>query len=146
MGAVSVDIHKKGREFKDFSLSNENVVKYLILYRYKLDVAYNSNINIDINYAGDIYEFNEELICLYASLDQLLNKINLKDKDKDFLTLTFKGYSISDINEIYKIPKRTAYDILSRIVEKIINENLSDWRNYINSNRKFYYNNNKYNK
>lgn len=130
MGAVSVDIHKREREYKDLTLSDEEVVKYLLLYRSKVDVAYGANININIYQAGDIFDFNQELIVLYASLDKLIDKIILKEKDKLFLSLVFQGYEVPEIIEHYDYPQKTAYRTLNRIVAKIVDANDEDWYYY----------------
>lgn len=128
MGAVSVDIHKAQRDYKNFTLSDYNVIKYLILYRAKLDTSRNSVINIDIQKSGDIFDFNEEIICLYASLDKLLGCIKLRDKDKKFLNLIFEGHTLPDIIEMYDdYPKKTAYRILDKIIERTLEANLNDW-------------------
>lgn len=128
MGAVAIDVHKQEREFQNLTLSDENVVRYLILYRSKVDVGYGANTNININNAGDTFEFNQELIVLYASLDKLIEKINIKDKDEEFLKLVFEGHSISDIIEFYGYPRKTAYRTIDRIVTKIVDMNDDDWK------------------
>lgn len=128
MGAVSVDIHKKEREYKHLTLSDENVVKYLLLYRSGIDVNYGANININISEAGDMFEFNQELISLYASLDALLGKIKLKENESKLLELIFEGNTIADVIKHHDYPKKTAYRIVDRIVDKIVVENNSGWR------------------
>lgn len=127
MGAVAIDVHKKEREYRHLTLSDENVVKYLILYRSKVDVSYGANTNININQAGDMFEFNQELITLYASMDMLIERINLKDKDEEFLRLLFEGNDISDIIKDFDYPRKTAYRTLDRIVAKIVDTNDEDW-------------------
>jgi hypothetical protein len=127
LGAVSVDVHKQEREYANLTLSDENVVKYLILYRSKVDVSYGANTNININQAGDTFEFNQELIALYASLDKLIGAISFKDRDEELLRLIFEGHSISDIIESYDYPRKTAYRTLDRIVSKIVDENDENW-------------------
>lgn len=128
MGAVHVDIYKKEREFKNLTLSDENVVKYMILYRNKVDVSYGANTNININLAGDMFEFNQELICLYVSLDKLVEKIDLNEKEQKILELIFKGDTIADIIKYNGYPRKTAYRILNKLVEKITKENNKDWK------------------
>ena len=127
LGSVAIDIHKREREYKDLTLSDENVVKYLILFRNKVDVSYGANTNINIDSAGDTFEFNQELISLYASLDMLIRQANLKDKESQFLNWIFEGNTISDIVEEYGWVRRTAYNTLDRIVEKIVDENSECW-------------------
>lgn len=134
MGSVAVDIHKKERLYEQLTLSDKNVVKYLLLYRNKIDIGYGVNVNIDINQAGDIFDFNQELIALYVSLDELIEKINFKDKDKEFLKLIFDGNSVSDIIKNYNFPKMTAYRTLNRIVNLIVKVNNEDWQRVMKNN------------
>jgi len=132
LGSVAIDIHKREREFEHLTLSDENVVKYLILYRNKVDVGYGANTNIDINTAGDMFEFNQELICLYASLDKLIEKIDLNEKETQFLRLIFEGNTIADVINIHNLyPKKTAYRTLNRIVDAIVLENFTEWKSVL---------------
>ena len=132
LGSVSVDIHKREREFENLTLSDTNVVKYLLLYRSKVDEAYDAKVNIDANQAGDLFEFNQELICLYASIDKLLSRITLKEKDSKFLNLIFEGNTIPDVIEYHDYPRKTAYRTLDRIVDKIVEANNADWVRVMN--------------
>ena len=128
MGAVSLDIYKQEREFERLTLSDENVVKYLILHRSKVDISYGASCNLDINQAGDITGFNQEIIVLYASLDNILEHIKIKEKDRIFLKLVFEGNDISDIIESHNFPRKTAYRTLDRIVNRVINANRDNWQ------------------
>lgn len=127
MGAVSIDLHKQQREYEDLTLSDEDVVKFLILNRSKIDSSYGTNININIYQAGDTFDFNQELLALYASLDMIIKKIELKEKDEIFLKLVFEGNTIPDVINIHKYPRKTAYRTLNRIVSRIIEVNNNDW-------------------
>lgn len=128
MGAVSVDIHRGEREFKNLTLSDENVVKYLIQYRSKVDLLYSANMNINIEQAGDMFEFNQELIALYASLDSIISECRFKEKQLLLLELLFEGNTLSDICRMKKGFKKSAtYDLLSRMVAKIVMVNNRKW-------------------
>src|SRR5205085_508220 len=105
-----------------------------ILYRNKVDVAYGANTNIDINSAGDMFEFNQELICLYASLDNVIDSIDLNEKELDFLRLIFEGNTISDVINVYKLyPKKTAYRTLNRIIDNIVEKNYKEWKRILDN-------------
>lgn len=127
MGAVSIDLQKHQREFEHLTLSDENVVKYLILYRSKVDVGYGASTNININQAGDIFEFNQELIALYASLDVILAECKMTKKQDSILKYLFEGHTISDITEYFDANRVSTYRILDRIVEKIVDKNDENW-------------------
>lgn len=131
MGSVSIDLHKQERDYEHLNLSDENVVRYLLLYRSKIDLTYGISNNLNIYQSGDITGFNQELIALYSSLDNLIKKIKLKDKDRKFLELIFDGYEISDIIECYDYPRMTAYRTMDRIINEIIEMNELDWKEMI---------------
>lgn len=134
LGAVYLDIHRKEREYENLTLSDKNVVKYLILYRSKIDVAYNVNININIEQAGDVFEFNQELIALYASLDVTIELCNFKQKQTRLLELLFEGYTLHDICNMDIGYKRSAtYDLFDRMVDKIVETNNRLWRESMKS-------------
>lgn len=127
LGSVQVDIYKKEREYKHLTLSDENVVKYLILYRNSVDVSYGANVNVNIYQAGDMFEFNQELICLYASLDSLIKRVDLNDKEREIIDLVFNGNTISDIVNNHGYARKTAYRIFNKIIEKIVELDFKDW-------------------
>lgn len=127
MGSVAIDLYKRQREYQDLTLSDEDVVKYLILEWSKINVSYGASVNINIYQAGDTFDFNQELIALYASLDVIIRKMELKEKEEIFLKLIFEGHTISDIIRIYKYPRKTAYRMLDRIVSKVVKINNDDW-------------------
>lgn len=132
LGASSVDVHKKEREYRDLTLSDINVVKYLILYRSKVDVLYNTNVNIDIEQAGDFFDFNQELIALYASLDVTVELCKFKQKQSRLLELVFEGYTIQDICKMDIGYKSSAtYDLFDRMVNKIVLTNNRIWKESI---------------
>lgn len=128
MGALSVDIHRGEREFRNLTLSDENVVKYLIQYRSKVDLLYSANMNINIEQAGDMFEFNQELVALYASLDSIIIECKFKEKQSMLLELLFEGNTLSDICRMKNGFKRSAtYDLFDRMVAKIVKVNNSKW-------------------
>ena len=129
MGAFSVDISKKEREYESLTLSDNNVVKYLILYRSKVDVIHSVNTNTNIERAGDSFEFNQELIALYVSLDTTIDKCNFKEKQVKLLELIFEGNTIHDICKMDIGYKRSAtYDLFDRMISKIVTVNHRLWK------------------
>ena len=127
MGSVSIDVYKNEKEYRHLTLSDGNVVRYIMEFRSQVDVTYGASTNIDINVAGDMMDFNVELIALYASLDHILARITMKEKDRLFLDLLFQGNKVGDIIKYHNYPRMTAYRILERIVEKVVEINKDDW-------------------
>ncbi len=124
----------KDREYADLTLSDRNVVKYLILYRSKVDVSYNVNNNIDIKQAGDIFEFNQELIALYSSLDITIGKCNFKEKQLTLLRFIFEGNTIHDVcNMNIGYTRSATYELFNRMLDRILLENYKLWANSMKS-------------
>lgn len=128
MGASKVDLHKRERDYAPLNLSDKSVIKYLLLQRSKVDVLYGASTNINIYQAGDVFEFNQELIALYTSLDVLLSRIELKERDAEFLMLIFEGHEMQDVIEHFNFPRMTAYRTLNRIIDKVVEENYISWK------------------
>lgn len=132
LGAVTYDIHKSEREFQNLTLSDVDVVKYLILYRSKVDSNYGSTSNININQAGDTFEFNQELIALYASLDKLIDECKFKEKHTKLLELLYEGNTLQDIISMkVGYTKSATYDLFDRMVAKVVKVNNKKWKKSI---------------
>jgi hypothetical protein len=131
---VSIDIHKQERDFENLTLSDENVVKYLILHRSTVDVGYGASTNINMNQAGDMFEFNQELVCLFVSLDITIEKCKFKQRQTRLLELIFEGNTMQDIcNMDIGYKKSATYDLFARMVAKIVDVNKDSWKDTMNA-------------
>jgi hypothetical protein len=134
LGSVAIDVHRKERDYRHLTLSDNNVVKYLILFRSKVDVSYDANVNIDFSQAGDMFEFNQELIALYSSLDVMIKECGFKQKQNKLLSLIFEGHTITDIcNMDIGYKSSATYDLLDRMVAKIVTINDKTWKKSMKS-------------
>lgn len=127
LGSVAIDTKKREREFEHLTLSDESVVKYLILYRDKVDKTYGANTNIDMNQAGDSFDFNQEITVLYASLDKTIKEASLTDKQLKLLHSLYEGNSLVDVSEMLEQHRRVVHRMFERMVEKIVNTNNELW-------------------
>lgn len=118
----------RNSEYENFTLSDKNVIKYLILYRSKLDLLYNSNVN-SINEAGDLFKVDQEIIVLYASLDSIIEQCNFNKKQLKLLDYIFQGNTIYDIyNMNVGYGKSATYEMLNKIINRIIMVNNNNWK------------------
>lgn len=100
MGAVSIDIHKHEREFVNINLSDVNVIKYLLQFRDKVDSNFESSQNPNYNNAGNTGSLNQELIHLYAYLDELIEGCQFTPSNLELIKLVSRGYTFADIEDI----------------------------------------------
>lgn len=96
-----------------------------------MDANYGSETNININQAGDTYELNQELIALYASLDVTVIECNFNEKQLRLLELLFEGNTIADSVNHYNYPKKTAYRMVDKIVDSIVEKSNYNWKKSI---------------
>lgn len=137
MGIVKVDLHKNERDFENLNLSDTNVVKWLILYRDKVDLYYGDRIPDNFyDHAGNVKELNKELINLYVCLDELIDKCNFSKDQEAMLKLLFMGYTIKDIKNLTKCVTTLdpLYKRFKKICKMIVDENNRQWKIYIHKN------------
>lgn len=135
MGVVRVDLHKGERQFKDLNLSDTNVVKWLILYRDKLDLYYGEKTDNFFDHAGNSKELNQELINTYAYIDKLIELCEFKEEQLALLELLFIGYTFNDIeNATKETSSRTAKRRFESICKSISSMNDNLWRMYVHRN------------
>jgi len=127
LGSVAIDTKKKEREFEHLTLSDENVVKYLILYRSKVDTTYGANTNIEINSAGDTFDFNQEIVTLYASLDKAVGEALLTQKQEKLLEILYEGNTVNDASLLLGQSRVAVFKMLERIIKKIVDADNQMW-------------------
>lgn len=112
---------KNAKSLLLISLSDEDIVKRLILSRVYI---YSENTLNHINYNAEFGSMNEDLIALYISLDDLINRCNFNDRQLRLLELLFDGYSIYDIHNMdIGFGRSATYDLFNRIVKRITDKN-----------------------
>lgn len=135
IGKVKVDLHKSERDFEVLNLSDVNVIKWLILYRDKIDLYYGEKTDNFFDHAGNVKELNKELINLYVCLDELIAKCDLKEEQLALLKLLFFGYTFKDIEDVSQIAtSRKLKRRFESICKSISEMNDRIWKIYIHKN------------
>lgn len=135
MGVVKIDLHKAERDFKILSLSDINVVRWLILFRDKIDLYYNEKTDNFYDHAGNVKGLNGELINLYICLDKLVDKCDFKEEQLALLKLLYMGYTFKDIEDAtQQATSRTIKSRFESICKTITEMNERLWKIYIHKN------------
>lgn len=90
-------------------------------------MSYGANTNIEINSAGDTFDFNQEIIVLYASLDNLVKEASLTEKQSKLLKLLYEGHTVNDACQILNKHRSVVQRNFNRIVERIVSTNNEIW-------------------
>lgn len=132
MGAVKIDIHKNEHPFKLISFNDINCIKGLIKYRWMIDSYYDTDQSYSIYEAGNVQPLNQELICLYTDLDNLIEKCKFNDRQKIIIKLLMDGWTEEDIANEFGQHVSQIYKTFDTICEKIRKQNNFEWKyNYI---------------
>jgi len=129
MGMVKIDIHKDELFYEQLTLSDPNVIRFLIEYRYKYDPYYMMEQERDINVAGNAKPLIQEAIALYASLDETIKKCKFKKRQLDLIKYVEMGYELSEIPKIDDRfnQNRSIYAMFNNIIKKIKAVNDEQW-------------------
>ena len=100
--------------------SNYEIVKALILGRKELEAKINStNFGVNVSYEQELTL--EDIVCIYASLDSLIEKCEFNSKRLELLELLFKGNSIVGVKEYVPRGTRGTRKLLDSIIKDINN-------------------------
>lgn len=138
IGAVSIDIHRAEREFNNLNLSDINVVKYLLIYRDKVDIYMDAEIDRHYNNAGVAKNVNQELIHLYAALDMLIKSCGFNSEQLELIRKVSIGYTFKDIAEMSSEAPATPQNVKRRfetICKTIVSMNNEVWLVWVSKNK-----------
>lgn len=121
---AEIEMNKKNRERFE-KLKEEGKIPKNKKYKYK---KFYKNQRDDIIEASNITELNQELICVYTDLDNLIKKTSLSDKQKDIIEKFMSGLDEYDIGLLYKQRADKILKILDTACEKICNEYKKRWK------------------
>ncbi|MDO6628686.1 hypothetical protein CON15_19940 [Bacillus cereus] len=100
MGACSVDIHLRERQYQIVNLSDPNVIKWLIEYQDRVNPYFDTSTDNNYDVAGNAQHLNQELVAMYASLEKLIKDSNLDERQLTLIDLVSRGYGFTDIVEL----------------------------------------------
>lgn len=109
-------------------LSEERVVQKLIRERATQDESYYPIVEPSCALTTDgVFALNEDILCIYADLDSLIERAGLSDQELLTLQWLMKGYSLRDIADHYGKSRQNFDILLKRAVKKIVKRNDTDW-------------------
>lgn len=74
-----------------------------------------------------VFPLNEDVLCIYADLDSLIERAGLSKQERLTVDLLMKGYILADIAEHYGKSKQNFDILFRRAVKKIVKRNNMDW-------------------
>lgn len=76
------------------------------------------------------FGLNEDVICIYADLDSLLERCELSEWERITVGWLMQGYTLFDIAEKYGKTRQNFEILLKRAVKKVVRRNNLDWEEW----------------
>ncbi len=70
----------------------------------------------------------EELICMYADLDRLIDETALSKSERRVLEMQRQGYGLRDISEERNVSVQTCHTLLARAIKKLAEQARREWK------------------
>lgn len=134
MSMCKIDTIKNEREYASMSISEPDVVKWLIFYRDKYDSNFKGGdveLPNDLVSAGEIEDLNRELIVLYADLDKLIEQCDFDKSQLALIKLLYIGYEFQEIADLRGVTYKAIQKRFDTIVNKIVKVNRRNWSLYV---------------
>lgn len=74
-----------------------------------------------------MFGINEDILCIYADLDSLIERTDLSRSEREAVEYLMKGYALSDIAFHFGKSRQTYETVFRRAVKKIVRQNNADW-------------------
>lgn len=74
-----------------------------------------------------VFALNEDVLCIYADLDSLIDRAELSDAEKTTIKYMMQGYALTDIAEHFGKTRQSFEILFKRAVKKIVKRNNADW-------------------
>jgi hypothetical protein len=133
MGSVHNETASQGRgihEFDNMNLTDENVLKNLILYRREIDkyIDIRNANNYNCFEAGEQPIFYEMIDVMYIDLDNLIKETHLTDKQRKIIEQLMYGYTFKDISELTGDEYSNIIRIFANAVRRLQQQAEENWR------------------
>lgn len=131
MGRVQVDLHKGSRGWENITFSDIETIRGLIRFRTRFDLLFERSQYSIMDSSTDLAEYEEEILCTYVDLDNLIAKIKINKIQNDVLTLYMKGYDEKDISDVLNIKEVTVDSTINTICKKLVDVNYELWKSNV---------------
>lgn len=136
MGRLQVDLHKGGREWECVTFSDTETIRGLIRFRTRFDLLFERNRYSPMDSSTDLSSYEDEILCTYVDLDNLIDKVKLNKIQTEVLNLYMRGYDESDIAKELNIKEVTVDSTINSICKKMVDINYELWKSNIYWNTK----------
>ena len=118
----------QNNEWNIVNLSTPESIMGLLKFRWKFDFLFNRGHGSILSSNCDLAKYSEDIICLYADVDCLLEKANLSKKQWEVINLYMRGYTEREIAYVLSDDARNIIGTINSICKKICEVNKESWK------------------
>lgn len=116
-------------EWDKVNLSDTNTIKGLLKFRYRFDLLLDDGSDrYGLESNGDLCGLSDDVICIYADLDNLIEKANFNDYQSKILNMYAHGHTEDDIAELLNVEKQSINSVIDKICEVLCELNYQSWK------------------
>ena len=116
-------------EWDRMNLSDATTIKGLLKFRYRFDLLLDDGSDryaLDSN--SDLCGMSDDVVCLYADLDNLINRANFNEYQSKVLELYMQVYIEDDIAEALKVGMQSINRMIDNMCDVICGLNYQSWK------------------
>ncbi len=120
-------------EWDAVNLSDPIAIKGLLKFRYRFDLLLDDGSNrYGLESNCDLADISEDLICLYADLDNLIDKANFNENQNKVLNMYMYGHSEEDIADLLGVERQSVNGVIDNMCNLLCKVNYQNWKlNYV---------------
>lgn len=116
-------------EWDMVTLSDSNAIKGLLKFRYRFDLLLEDGSDrYGLESNCDLAKLSEDVICIYADLDNLINKANFNTYQSKILKMYMYGNTEDDIAELLNVERQSINSVIDKICEVLCELNYQNWK------------------
>ena len=123
-----IGLSRYNSEWDRVTLSDSSTIKGLLKFRYKYDLLRGDGDRYGVESNVDLCGMSDDVICLYADLDNLIQKANFNDYQCKVLDLYVCGYIESDIAEELGVEMQSINRLIDNMCEVLCELNYQSWK------------------
>lgn len=120
-------------EWDAVNLSDPIAIKGLLKFRYRFDLLLDGSVNrygLESNY--DLANLSEDVICIYADLDNLIKHANFNENQSKVLNMYMYGHSEEDIADLLDVERQSVNRLIDNMCNTLCEINHQNWKlNYV---------------
>lgn len=126
-------MNRYSSEWDRVNLSDPVAIRGLLKFRHEYDLLLDESVDrYGMASNCDLADLSEDVICLYADLDNLIRQAKFNDRQNKVLNMYTYGHSEEDISDLLQVERQSVNRMIDNICIRLNEINNENWKmNYV---------------